>query len=368
MKLSWREAFRLALPPALLALGVTLLRLAGELGGWSERWFSRATGGITPPSAVGWIVGITWLALPFGAYFAWRLAARGDRPAAASRAILLAIAAALVLYLGARLTPALLRPGPAFLLSIWSFAVAGAAVAWRAWPSLGRVLAAYGLLSRLPVAVVMFLAMRGHWGTHYDYADAPAVARMPLAIAYVFLAFIPQLVFWVAFTVVVGTLAASITLALRRPRLPAAAPLALAALACAAPLGAAEKTPSLEALQAQVRAREQAFAKTMADRDLAAFSRFVSEEAVFAGGQTPLRGRQAVVEGWKARFAGPKAPFSWTPERVEVVASGTLALSSGPVFDPDGKRIGTFHSTWRKEKDGEWRVVLDIGCPPCQCP
>jgi ketosteroid isomerase-like protein len=122
----------------------------------------------------------------------------------------------------------------------------------------------------------------------------------------------------------------------------------------------------LEALAAAVRARETAFAKTMADRDHAAFSGFVAEEALFMGQQTPLRGRQAVVDGWKRYFEGKQAPFSWTPERVEVVASGTLAISSGPVFDPQGQRVGTFNSTWRREKDGEWRVVIDIGCPPCR--
>jgi ketosteroid isomerase-like protein len=129
----------------------------------------------------------------------------------------------------------------------------------------------------------------------------------------------------------------------------------------AAPLGAAEP---LETLAAQVRAREVAFAKTMADRDHAAFGTFVAEEALFMG-RTPLRGRQAVLEGWKPYFEGKAAPFSWTPERVEVVASGTLAISSGPVHDPQGQRIGTFNSTWRREKDGAWRVVIDIGCPPC---
>jgi ketosteroid isomerase-like protein len=131
----------------------------------------------------------------------------------------------------------------------------------------------------------------------------------------------------------------------------------------AAPLRAAEP---LEALAAAVRARETAFAKTMADRDHAAFGSFVAEEAVFMGHETPLRGRAAVVEGWKRFFEGPQAPFSWKPERVEVVASGTLAISSGPVFDPQGQRVGTFNSTWRREADGEWRVVLDIGCPPCR--
>jgi ketosteroid isomerase-like protein len=105
----------------------------------------------------------------------------------------------------------------------------------------------------------------------------------------------------------------------------------------------------------------------MADRDHAAFAAFVAEEAVFAG-RDVLRGRAAVAEGWKVHFQGEKAPFSWTPERVEVIASGTLALSTGPVFDPEGKRVGTFNSTWRLDKDGEWRVVLDNGCPPCACP
>jgi len=105
----------------------------------------------------------------------------------------------------------------------------------------------------------------------------------------------------------------------------------------------------------------------MADRDLAAFATFVAKDAVFLG-RTALRGRPAVVEGWKPYFEGPKAPFSWQPERVEVIDSGTLALSTGPVFDPQGERVGTFNSTWRLDDDGEWRVVLDTGCPPCKSP
>jgi ketosteroid isomerase-like protein len=125
----------------------------------------------------------------------------------------------------------------------------------------------------------------------------------------------------------------------------------------------AQSPPS--ALQQQVRDRELAFAKTMADRDHAAFTSFVSDEAIFLG-RTVLRGRAAVAEGWKRFFEGPQAPFSWEPERVEVTDSGTLAISSGPVRDPSGQRTGTFVSTWRREADGQWRIVLDTGCPPCR--
>ncbi len=140
-----------------------------------------------------------------------------------------------------------------------------------------------------------------------------------------------------------------------------------ALLACVLAGGMAGAAEPVEAPAARVRAREVAFAKTMADRDHAAFAAFVAEDAVFLG-RAVLRGRRAVAEGWKPLFEGPKAPFSWQPDRVEVVDSGTLAISTGPVFDPEGQRTGTYISTWRLEKDGEWRIVLDNGCPPCHCP
>jgi ketosteroid isomerase-like protein len=120
-------------------------------------------------------------------------------------------------------------------------------------------------------------------------------------------------------------------------------------------------------LQEQVRRRETAFAKTMADRDAAAFARFLADETVFLSNGRVTRGAKQVAERWKPYFDGPKPPFSWAPETVEVLASGTLAMSSGPVRDPDGKRIGTFHSVWRREAGGIWKIVLDNGCPACDC-
>ena len=138
---------------------------------------------------------------------------------------------------------------------------------------------------------------------------------------------------------------------------------ALATVLCAAGLTIAG--PSNADLATEVRATEAAFAKTMADRDHAAFLSFLSEEAVFVGPSRVLRGKQAVGEGWKRYFEGKEPPFSWQPDKVEVVESGTLALSSGPVLDPEGHRIGTFNSVWRREKKGVWKIVLDNGCPPC---
>jgi len=134
-----------------------------------------------------------------------------------------------------------------------------------------------------------------------------------------------------------------------------------------APAWAAEAASNATLVQ-QVREAEIAFAKAMADRDHDAFATHVSEEAVFFDDRSVLRGRAAVAAGWAGFFEGPNAPFSWAPERVEVLDSGTLALSTGPVFDPKGNRVGTFISTWRRDADGVWRVVFDKGCPPCGAP
>jgi ketosteroid isomerase-like protein len=113
---------------------------------------------------------------------------------------------------------------------------------------------------------------------------------------------------------------------------------------------------------------ERAFAATLAKRDITAFAMFVSNEAIFMGSSdTPrvLRGRQAIVESWKEYFEGPNAPFSWEPDIVEVVDSGTMALTSGPVHNPKGDVIGRFNSIWRLERDGKWRIVFDRGSPVC---
>ena len=117
----------------------------------------------------------------------------------------------------------------------------------------------------------------------------------------------------------------------------------------------------------QVRAAETAFAKSMADRDLAAFTALLADDTVFWGGKGVNRGKAAVAADWKRFFNGPAAPFSWAPADVEVLNSGTLGFTSGPVFDPKGNRIGTFNSVWQRQPDGTWKIIFDKGCPPCNC-
>lgn len=151
-----------------------------------------------------------------------------------------------------------------------------------------------------------------------------------------------------------------------RERIPVTLALCAALALPLTPVATDAATP--DELVGQVRAAETAFAQTMAARDHAAFGDFIADEGVFFGSHATLRGAAAVREGWKRFFEGAEAPFSWLPETVEVLPSGTLALSSGPVLDPSGAQAGVFTSIWRLEADGKWRVVFDRGCPPCACP
>lgn len=183
--------------PAVITLLVTLLRLIGELQGWSETLFGTEAGG------GGAVVGIVWLVPIFGAYFGWKLASEGEVPASLGKPAMLAlagIAIVVVTVMVAAQTPPILM-----LLIIAVGALAGIYVARLGWNALGDTLIRYGLLARLPVIIIMFLAFRGNWGTHYD-AVGPEFPVLSFWQKFFFLGVVPQLTIWIFFTVAVGIL------------------------------------------------------------------------------------------------------------------------------------------------------------------
>jgi len=203
---------RLILIPSVITLLVTLLRLTGELLHWSTTLFSPEAGG------GGSIIGITWLAPIFGIYFAMKLSGSGEGPSGAGRAIGLALVG-LVLNIGGgfvAFAPQFDFPGKQIvgLLLI----AASTIIPLFGWPSLFKALLAYAYAARIPVALIMFFAIRGQWGTHYDVLPPGFPPETGFWSTYLQIGFLPQMVFWIAFTVITGSLFGAIAAALFRRR------------------------------------------------------------------------------------------------------------------------------------------------------
>lgn len=209
--------------PAVVTLAVTLLRVTGELLHWSPSLFNPAPGG------GGALVGISWLPPVFGILFAIQLARAGHGPRSGGRAIgmaLLGLVAGAAFVAGSKALK-LMQPGKFSLLSlvlVTSAIAIGAAIAWSGWPALGRTLLAYAFAARIPVALLMLVAMLGNWGTHYDVVP-PGFPEMGVFSKWILIGALPQLTIWIAFTVLSGALFGSIAgaIASRRPVSPRAA-------------------------------------------------------------------------------------------------------------------------------------------------
>jgi hypothetical protein len=205
--------FRLIAVPAILTLAVTILRLTGELKHWSPKWFSPETGGIIP-SGTSWVCGITWLAAIFGIYFTVRLVRIGYRPRSLAKVLIFSILGTLIFVIYRPIVGFVsvrLQMGfPQYLVLVWFFWALAGVLQYFGWRELFKVLLAYAYAARIPVAVIMLFAMTGNWGTHYDYAGV----KIPLSGVprYLWLAFFPQLLGWIGFTITLGAIAGTLTI------------------------------------------------------------------------------------------------------------------------------------------------------------
>ena len=84
-----------------------------------------------------------------------------------------------------------------------------------------KTLLVYGYAARIPVAIIMFFAIQGSWGTHYDALPPNYPGPTDLWAKYAFIGLFPQLVIWPVFTVIVGSLTGGITTAITRRGKPA---------------------------------------------------------------------------------------------------------------------------------------------------
>jgi len=187
--------------PALITLAITILRLVGELEHWPKPWFNAAAGGGAA------IVGISWLPIIFGPYFALKLAGASAEPSSTGKAIGFAILGLVLYVLGCMLLQASFPHHPRRSLAAFLLVLVAAFIPGIGWGSLGKTLLAYAFAARIPVLIVMAVAMLGNGGqglgTHYDVVN-PAFANASFARKFTYEAILPQMTLWIGWTVVLG--------------------------------------------------------------------------------------------------------------------------------------------------------------------
>jgi hypothetical protein len=87
-----------------------------------------------------------------------------------------------------------------------------------------KVLLAYGYAARIPVVILMYFAMRGDWKTHYDALPPELPTDLSFWTKYFQLAVVPQMVMWIAFTIIMGSLFGGIAIAVAKRGKPAPQP------------------------------------------------------------------------------------------------------------------------------------------------
>ncbi|MDH4298598.1 MAG: nuclear transport factor 2 family protein [Cyclobacteriaceae bacterium] len=116
------------------------------------------------------------------------------------------------------------------------------------------------------------------------------------------------------------------------------------------------------ALQQMVDA-EHAFVKMAKEQSTkTAFLHYLSDDVVTTGPNGPTTGKAAIINqpannGW----------LYWKVSFCDIASSGDFGFTTGPweyrLSKEDEKAVifGSFHSVWKKQNDGSWKNIVDIG-------
>ena len=121
--------------------------------------------------------------------------------------------------------------------------------------------------------------------------------------------------------------------------------------------------PDLRAALDSMVASERAFSRMSVEKGMRdAFIAHLAEDGVVFQ-PLPVNGRKA----WQARPA-PQATLIWEPAFAAIAGAGDLGYTTGPwELRPPATAAdrpvvhGHFISVWRRERDGAWKVAIDLG-------
>jgi len=117
-----------------------------------------------------------------------------------------------------------------------------------------------------------------------------------------------------------------------------------------------------------LRKLEADFLKAAAEKGSQGYMSYYAEDAVeLPNGADMIQGKESIAKSMS--FLDQKDnQLTWTPLHADMAASGDLGYTFGTYEfrskDKDGKptvEYGKYASVWKKQKDGSWKVVMDMG-------
>jgi uncharacterized protein (TIGR02246 family) len=120
--------------------------------------------------------------------------------------------------------------------------------------------------------------------------------------------------------------------------------------------------------EAAIRAASADWSKAAQAKDLDKAVSFYAEDGIyFADKGAMVKGRNSISLVWKGLLAQPGPGLSFSASYVEVARSGDMAYEYGTYSivtevkkgKPTTEK-GKYVTVWKKQKDGSWKVAIDI--------
>jgi ketosteroid isomerase-like protein len=137
-------------------------------------------------------------------------------------------------------------------------------------------------------------------------------------------------------------------------------------VACAPP--SSKAIPDSAQAVAELRGVDSLVQAAIVARDAERTASFYAEEAVLMPvAESIIEGRTAILAEWRHVFGIPGYENRARLVAADVSAGGDLGYTRGtyesPMLGPDGQSLlerGKWVSIWKRQGDGQWRIVVDI--------
>jgi ketosteroid isomerase-like protein len=136
----------------------------------------------------------------------------------------------------------------------------------------------------------------------------------------------------------------------------------------ALPVAGPKVSASPKATAQTLKELEAEFMKAAAEKGSQGYMSYYADDSVEVPNGAPLIQGKAEIAKGMGFLDDKNNSLTWSPVGADISASGDLGYTYGNfefhAKDKDGKPVveyGKYTSIWKQQKDGTWKVVLDMG-------